>query len=257
MSKFKFSKESTIIRTNEMSKFCLEKITLNTSNLAKNYESVTNQILAAETAAGRPPNSVQLVAVSKLHSPDSIRALANLGQNIFAENFVQEALEKQKLLADLNIEWHFIGRIQSNKTKEIANRFSWVHSVDRLKIANRIADQRDPALPPMNLCVQINLQQEQSKSGIPAEEAYSFIEQISSLPTISVRGLMIIPEPESNSDKQRAVFAQLRGLRDEINNQGFSLDTLSMGMTADMEAAIAEGATHVRIGTALFGPRPT
>ena len=229
---------------------------MTTANLQSNYKTVIEQIRAMEASAGRPCESVNLVAVSKLHPVESIRKMALLGQRAFGENFVQEAKTKQEALTDLNLEWHFIGHIQSNKTKEIANSFSWVHSVDRLKIARRLANQRSSDMPPLNICIQVNLQAEQTKSGASAAEIGNLAEEISAFENVSVRGLMIIPQPEPDPMKQRAVFAELRQLLETINERGYAMDTLSMGMTADMEAAIAEGSTHVRIGTALFGPRP-
>ena len=225
-------------------------------NLAENYRSVTNRIRDAEVNAGREPGSVNLVAVGKLHTAESIRTLAGCGQKIFAENFVQEAVAKQAVLSDLQIEWHFIGSIQSNKTKDIARHFSWVHSVDRFKIARRLNDQRPDELPPLNICIQTNLQGEATKSGVSEEELLPLIDQISELSCINLRGFMIIPEPVDNVDQQHAIFAKLKKLHDLAIAQGYPLDALSMGMTDDMGIAIAEGATHVRIGTALFGPRP-
>ena len=229
---------------------------MTTTNLQSNYKTVIEQIRAMEASAGRPCESVNLVAVSKLHPVESIRKMALLGQRAFGENFVQEAKTKQEALAALNLEWHFIGHIQSNKTKEIANSFSWVHSVDRVKIARRLANQRSSDMPPLNICIQVNLQAEQTKSGASAAEIGNLAEEISAFENVSVRGLMIIPQPEPDPMKQRAVFAELRQLLETINERGYVMDTLSMGMTADMEAAISEGSTHVRIGTALFGPRP-
>ena len=229
---------------------------MNSSNLAENYRSVVNRIRAAEQNAGREAGSVNLVAVGKLHSAAAIRELAGIGQSIFAENFVQEAVTKQQVLSDLDLEWHFIGSIQSNKTKDIANHFSWVHSIDRYKIARRLNDQRSENLPPINICVQTNLQREMTKSGVTGEQLLPLLEQIAELPRISLRGLMIIPEPVDDANQQRDIFARLREWLNLAIEQGYPLDTLSMGMTADMEIAIAQGATHVRIGTALFGPRP-
>ncbi len=228
-----------------------------TQNLAENYQSVTRAIHAAERRAGRDEGSVTLVAVGKLHPANSIRTLATCGQRDFGENFVQEAIRKQQTLADLDLVWHFIGNIQSNKTKDIAQYFSWVHSVDRLKIARRLSDQRPEHLPPLNICIQINLQSEASKAGVFGEQLLPLLDEIQDLPGVRVRGLMIIPVPVEYPEQQREVFAQLRHLLEQANRQGYSLDTLSMGMTADVEVAIAEGATHVRLGTALFGPRPT
>lgn len=231
-------------------------MTADIESLAARYHAVMERIRAAELRAGRCENSVQLVAVSKLHSARAIRAVAEAGQVRFAENFVQEALSKQSELADLGIEWHFIGRIQSNKTREIAANFHWTHSVDRFKVAKRLSDQRPASADPLNVCLQVNLQAERSKAGVAADKAWALLDQTRELSGIKVRGLMIIPEPSEDVPAQRRVFARLRALRDEMNESGHSLDALSMGMTADMEAAIAEGATHVRVGTALFGQRP-
>ncbi len=228
---------------------------MNTFDFSEKFTSVMRRIRNAEISSGREPGSVELVAVGKLHSAESIRKLAGLGQMAFAENFVQEAIEKQKILSDLAVQWHFIGSIQSNKTRLISNHFSWVHSVERYKIARRLSSQRPARLDPLNICLQVNLQQEQSKSGITANEILPLLEQTVELPQLTVRGLMIVPKPAENPEDQRPVFAQLRKLLENANDQGYSLDTLSMGMTDDLEAAIAEGATHVRIGTALFGPR--
>ncbi len=227
-----------------------------TLNLAENYRAVVDRIRSAERHMNREVGSVKLVAVGKRHPAEAIRTLAGCGQRIFAENFVQEAISKQQLLSDLDIEWHFIGSIQSNKTKDIANHFSWVHSVDRYKIARRLNDQRPDDLPPLNICVQTNLQGEATKSGVSGEELLPLLDEIASLPRIRMRGLMIIPEPVDDIDEQRAIFARLSEWLGLAVEQGHPLDTLSMGMTADMEVAIREGATHVRIGTALFGPRP-
>lgn len=226
-------------------------------NFELNYRSVVERIRAAEARAGRESNSVQLIAVGKLHAASAIRELAGHGQRAFAENFVQEATSKQQELSDLNIEWHFIGSIQSNKTREIANNYSWVHSVDRFKIAHRLSSQRPDSLPPLNMCLQLNLQAEETKSGLGQTEAFELLEKIWGLPRLAVRGFMIVPKPVSNPDEQRPVFAQVRRLLEQANELGYTLDTLSMGMTDDLEQAVAEGSTQVRIGTALFGPRST
>ena len=226
------------------------------NDLGNNYRSVIERIRAAEKNSGRKSGSVELIAVGKLHSAEAIRQLAEFGQKSFAENFVQEAISKQQQLSDVDIEWHFIGSIQSNKTREIANHFSWVHSVDRFKIARRLSDQRSEILSPLNICLQVNLQREESKSGVSRAQLLPLLEQMQDLRRITVRGLMIVPKPVSDPSQQRKVFGQLRKLLEEANQSGYSLDTLSMGMTADLEQAIAEGATHVRIGTALFGLRP-
>ncbi len=226
------------------------------ANLAQNFQTVNERIRAAELAAGRVPGSVQLVAVGKLHPANAIRELAGCGQRAFAENFVQEALSKQDELSGLDLEWHFIGSIQSNKTRQIANHFSWVHSVDRLKIASRLNDQRAADLSPLNVCLQLNLQAEATKSGLNESEAIELLSATAQLPHIKVRGFMIVPKPTADTEQQRGVFAQVRQLLERANRRGHSLDTLSMGMTDDLEQAIGEGATHVRIGTALFGERP-
>ena len=226
------------------------------NDLGKNYRSVVERIHDAEKNSRRKFGSVELVAVGKLHTAEAIRQLAEYGQKAFAENFVQEAISKQQQLSDTDIEWHFIGSIQSNKTRDIANHFSWVHSVDRFKIARRLSDQRAEILSPLNICLQVNLQGEESKSGVSRAQLLPMLEQMRDLPRITVRGLMIVPKPVSDPSQQREVFGQLRELLEEANRSGYSLDTLSMGMTADLEQAIAEGATHVRIGTALFGLRP-
>ena len=226
------------------------------NDLGNNYRSVVERIRAAEKNSRRKSGSVELIAVGKLHTAEAIYQLAEFGQKAFAENFVQEAIFKQQQLSDVDIEWHFIGSIQSNKTRDIANHFSWVHSVDRFKIARRLSDQRAKILSPLNICLQVNLQREESKSGVSRAQLLSLLEQMQDLPRITVRGLMIVPKPVSDPSQQREVFGQLRELLEEANRSGHSLDTLSMGMTADLEQAIAEGATHVRIGTALFGLRP-
>ncbi len=226
------------------------------SQLAENYRTVNDRICAAARNARREPHSVQLVAVGKLHPASAIRELARCGQRAFAENFVQEALAKQRELADLNLEWHFIGSIQSNKTRQIANHFSWVHSIDRYKIATRLNAQRAIEQPPLNICLQLNLQTEESKSGLTEDEAMVLLEKIKNHDRLAVRGFMIVPKPVSDVGEQRKIFAMVRKLLEKANRVGHQLDTLSMGMTDDLEAAIAEGATHVRIGTALFGARP-
>ena len=225
-------------------------------DLRKNFQAVTDAIRAAESEYGRESGSVNLVAVGKLHTAEKIRELNELGQQHFAENFVQEALNKMLQLSDCEIVWHFIGSIQSNKTRDIAQNFSWVHSVDRLKIAQRLSTQRPVHLPPLNICLQVNLQDEETKSGISEETVLSILDSFAELPAVRTRGFMIIPRPMNDPIEQRKVFAQLRKLLEKANTLGHSLDTLSMGMTADMEMAIAEGSTHVRIGTALFGQRP-
>ncbi len=204
----------------------------------------------------RQPDSVQLLAVSKKHPASMIKEAYNSGQSAFGENYVQELADKAEQLSELDIEWHFIGPLQSNKTKTIAHIADWVHTIDRLKIAKRLSEQRPAELKPLSVCVQVNISGEASKSGVLPEQAISLCEQILPLPNLRLRGLMAIPAPEHNIHKQRATFAKLAQLKETINQQlNLQLDTLSMGMSDDMEAAIAEGATIVRIGTAIFGIR--
>lgn len=224
--------------------------------LPERLQQVRAEIAQAALAAHRSPESIQLLAVSKTHSVPAIREAVASGQTAFGESYVQEALAKIKALADIAIEWHFIGPIQSNKTVAIAAHFSWVHSVDRLKIAQRLNDQRDPHLPPLNVCIQVNTSGETSKGGVSVEELDPLAIAIRQLPRLHLRGLMTIPAPDSDFQHQREPFRQLKLALDRLNRQGMGLDTLSMGMSDDMAAAIAEGATIVRIGTAIFGPRP-
>ena len=199
---------------------------------------------------------VTLLAVSKYHSLQKINALYDLGQRDFGESYLQEALTKINAAGQADIIWHFIGPMQSNKTKSIAQNFSWVHSVDRLKIARRLSAQRPEHLPPLNICVQINISHEQQKSGFSTDEIVASIEEISQLAHISLRGLMAIPRPTDDPELQKAAFRQLNELRQQLNTQfNLTMDTLSMGMSNDLEAAIVEGATIIRVGTALFGPR--
>jgi len=203
----------------------------------------------------RDPSEVQLLAVSKKHPASAIQEAYAAGQTVFGENYAQELLDKAAALADLAIEWHFIGPMQSNKTRKIAAVASWVHTIDRLKIAQRLNDQRPSELDPLAVCIQVNISGELSKSGVMPDEVEPLAEAIHQLPNLSLRGLMVIPAPESDFDKQRAIFRQAALLKNQLNQTGLKLDTLSMGMSNDMEAAIAEGATIVRIGTAIFGAR--
>lgn len=222
------------------------------STIVTNIAKVGTRIREAAQAAARDPDEVHLLAVSKTQSAEAIRQASAAGQRDFGENYLQEALEKQADLQDLPLTWHFIGPIQSNKTKPIAEHFDWVHSVDRLKIAQRLSDQRPLELPPINVCLQVNVSGEASKSGCEPHEVPELAHAIAALPRLRLRGLMAIPEPTDNPDEQRAAFARLRQLQSELD---LGLDTLSMGMSQDLEAAIAEGATWVRIGTAVFGAR--
>lgn len=211
--------------------------------------------MAAATEAGRAASDVTLLAVSKTFAPGAIREAYQGGQTCFAESYVQEALNKIAALQDLPIEWHFIGPIQSNKTRAIAEHFTWVHSVDRLKIAERLSAQRPAHLPPLQICLQVNVSEEVSKSGVPSGEVSQLAMKVAQLPHLNLRGLMAVPAPNDDVAAQRAAFAQLRELRDQLSRQGLPLDTLSMGMSHDFAAAIAEGATMVRIGSAIFGDR--
>ena len=223
--------------------------------IGENIQTIGERIRAAEQRFGREPGSVQLLAVSKKHPAVAIREAFAVGQRCFGENYVQEMTEKAVELTDTGIEWHFIGPIQSNKTKAIAAIARWVHSVDSLKVAQRLSAQKPASSPVINVCLQVNISDEASKSGVAPSQVLELARQIALLPGLKLRGLMAIPAPEHEFERQRAVFAQVRLLQQDLNTQGFALDTLSMGMTDDMEAAIAEGATIVRIGTAIFGCR--
>lgn len=222
------------------------------STIEKNIAKVAARIREAAQAVHRDAATVGLLAVSKTQPAAAIREAFAAGLRDFGENYLQEALDKQVELDDLPLIWHFIGPIQSNKTKAIAEHFDWVHSVDRLKIARRLSDQRPATLPPLNVCLQVNVSGEASKSGCTPQELRPLAEAVAAMPQLRLRGLMCIPAPTEDPAEQRAAFARLRLLRDEL---ALDLDTLSMGMSQDLEAAIAEGATWVRIGTALFGAR--
>ena len=212
-------------------------------------------IASAAVGADRHAGDINLLAVSKTFAPDALREAYQAGQTCFAESYVQEALDKIAALQDIPIEWHYIGPIQSNKTRAIAENFAWVHSVDRLKIAKRLSEQRPAHLPPLQVCLQVNISQEASKSGAVPDEVDALAHAIAKLPNLKLRGLMAVPAPSDEIAAQRLPFAKLRELRDQLNRQGLQLDTLSMGMSHDFAAAIAEGATIVRIGTAIFGDR--
>jgi len=203
----------------------------------------------------RKPDDIQLLAVSKRHSVEAIQNAYGSGQTSFGENYVQELVEKAQTLAEYDISWHFIGPLQSNKTKQIAHVANWVHTIDRFKIAQRLNDQRPDDLPALSVCIQINISGEASKSGVNVDEVGALAKKIAKLPRLRLRGLMVIPAPSDSFEEQRATFAKVSKLKDQLNLQGYKLDTLSMGMSGDMEAAIAEGATIVRIGTAIFGTR--
>ncbi|MDD4887513.1 MAG: YggS family pyridoxal phosphate-dependent enzyme [Thiomonas sp.] len=220
--------------------------------------TVRQRIEQAAKAAGREPQSVTLLAVSKTFPAADVARFAALGQTAFGENYVQEAVDKIAALRPAwpALQWHFIGPLQSNKTRDVAAHFDWVHSIDRLKLAQRLSDQRPAELGPLQVCIQVNVDGEASKSGVPPEEASALAAAVAALPRLRLRGLMCIPEPRAGTAAQRAPFARLRTLRDAIAAEnGLALDTLSMGMSADLEAAILEGSTLVRIGSALFGDR--
>ena len=222
------------------------------STIAENIAKVGARIREAAQASQHNLADIGLLAVSKTKPAADIREAHAAGLRDFGENYLQEALEKQAELDDLPLIWHFIGPIQSNKTRPIAEHFDWVHSVDRLKIAQRLSEQRPAHLPPLNICLQVNVSAEDSKSGCSPEELAELAKAVAALPNLRLRGLMAIPEPTDDVAAQHAAFAHLRQLRDDL---ALDLDTLSMGMSHDLEAAIAEGATWVRIGTALFGAR--
>lgn len=229
------------------------------SSISINLQAVKAHILQASKEAARPADAVRLLAVSKTCTAETVIEAAKAGQTAFGENYEQEAVNKiqriKTLAPDLKLEWHFIGPIQSNKTRGIATHFDWVHSVDRERIAKRLSDQRPDDLPPLNICLQVNISQETSKSGVDEKAVMELARSVSLLPRLKLRGLMAIPEPEEDREKQHEPFRRLKKLYDQLRSEGYDLDTLSMGMTADMEAAIAEGATIVRIGTAIFGAR--
>lgn len=215
------------------------------------------RILNAAHQYGRDPADIGIIAVSKRQSADAIRAATAAGHRAFGENYLQEALDKiAALAAESGLSWHFIGPVQSNKSRALAEHFDWLHSLDREKIAHRLSEQRPPALAPLNVCIQVNTSAEPSKAGVEPEALPALATVLSGLPGIRLRGLMTLPAPESDFERQRLPFRRLRQMLEELNQTGLSLDTLSMGTSADFEAAIAEGATLIRIGTDLFGPRP-
>ena len=226
-------------------------------SVAHGLEAVRRRIAAAEVRFGRTPGSVQLLAVSKVQPAHKIAAAYAAGQTAFGESYAQEALEKQSELRHLPLQWHFIGRVQSNKTRDIAAGFDWVHSVFELKHARRLGSQRPPELGPLKLCIQVNLSGEASKGGLEPAQVADFIAACAAIDGVSIEGLMTLPAPSTGIDSQRRPFAALRALRDRLATPGLPLPVLSMGMSADLEAAIAEGATIVRVGTAIFGARPS
>ncbi|MGK5069700.1 YggS family pyridoxal phosphate-dependent enzyme [Janthinobacterium sp. AD80] len=229
------------------------------STIEQNLQAVRDAIAQAALEARRAPDAVTLLAVSKTFGADAVLAAARAGQTAFGENYLQEALDKiaavKLALPQGALAWHFIGPIQSNKTRPIAEHFDWVHTVEREKIAARLSEQRPAGLPDLNICLQVNISGEASKSGVAPADLPALAHAVAQLPRLRLRGLMAIPEPETDITLQRAAFAQLRALYEQLNADGLALDTLSMGMSADLRAAVLEGATIVRVGSAIFGSR--
>lgn len=223
--------------------------------IAKNIAKLKSRIRNASQNCGRDPGAITLLAVAKTKPAEAVREAAAAGLSDVGENYLQEALDKMASLGDLDLTWHFIGPLQSNKTRPVAEHFDWVHSVDRLKIARRLSEQRPASLPPLNLCLQVNISGEESKAGVSLEELPDLAAEVAGLPGIRLRGLMAIPAPSGSPVEQRRPFAALRSALEALQAELTWLDTLSMGMSADLEAAIAEGATMVRVGTDIFGPR--
>lgn len=218
-------------------------------------QTVRSRLATACQSVGRNPGEVTLLAVSKTFGAEAVEEAYAAGQRIFGENYIQEAVQKIAQLRHLPLEWHCIGPIQSNKTRLVAENFDWIHTVDRLKIAQRLSEQRPPGLTPLQVCIQVNIDGGDTKSGVPPQEALALARQVAALPHLHLRGLMCIPEPASDFIAACALFAKARALFDVLNTEGLTLDTLSMGMSADLEAAIHEGSTMVRVGTAIFGGR--
>ena len=228
------------------------------ANIENNTTSVQRRLQQAARDAGRNPEDILLLAVSKTRTSAQVRTAMESGLSSFGENYLQEAIEKIAQLSNSAISWHFIGPLQSNKSRQVAEHFDWVHTVDRLKIAKRLSDQRAPDMPALNVCLQINIDNESSKSGLSPEQAIEVANSVALLPNLRLRGLMAIPKPSTEPAEQRQPFARLRALLEEINTRldnSQKLDTLSMGMSGDLEPAIYEGATIVRVGTDIFGPR--
>ena len=230
-------------------------MTTDYKKIRENLQRIHKRIELAATSCGRDPATITLLAVSKTKPAEAIRAAREAGQTRFGENYVQEAIQKMEQLQDLDIEWHYIGGIQSNKTRLIAHAFDWVQGVASLKHARRLSEQRPADMPPLNLCLQINISGEASKQGVMPDEAPVLAREIARLPNIRLRGLMALPEPTEERQRQRLAFSKVRALLEELQRDGHALDTLSMGMSGDLEAAIEEGPTMVRIGTAIFGAR--
>jgi pyridoxal phosphate enzyme (YggS family) len=226
------------------------------NNLKANLHNVRRRVAEACEKAARDPAEVRILAVSKKHPAGRIRELHALGQRAFGENYVQEALAKQAQLPGVEIEWHFIGPLQSNKTREVAEHFAWVQSVDRSKIVRRLSGQRPEHLPPLNICIQVNIDREAQKAGVLPEQAADLVRLTQDLPNLRLRGLMAIPRMGSDTYDPTDSYRRMYGLFEELQNEGIDMDTLSMGMSADLEPAILQGSTMVRIGTDLLGPRP-
>ena len=225
------------------------------ANIAVNLRQINTLIVELCQQYQRDPNDISLLAVSKTKPAEDIRSAFNAGQRSFGENYLQEALQKIQALHDLPIEWHFIGSIQSNKTRELAENFAWVHSVDRLKVARRLSEQRPDSMSPLNICLQVNISEEKSKSGLLLKELSALVTEVVKLPNITLRGLMAIPAKADTLTAQRATFNKIRQALEMLQKSHPEINTLSMGMSNDMEAAIAEGSTILRIGTAIFGAR--
>jgi hypothetical protein len=225
------------------------------TTISANLQAVRARIASAAAAAGRVPDDIRLLAVSKTLAPERVREAAAAGQRAFGENYVQEGVAKIAALEELGLEWHFIGSLQSNKTRPVAEHFAWVHSIERLKIAERLSAARGATRPALQVCIQVNASGEASKSGVSPGDTAALAHAVAALPNLRLRGLMAIPEPTGDMRLAQRRFAALRELRDALNREGLALDTLSMGMSHDLEAAILEGATIVRVGTAIFGER--
>ena len=227
------------------------------ATITENLQDVRGRISQACLRAGRPKDAVALLAVTKTFPAQAVRDAHAAGQQAFGENYVQEAIDKIQALADLRprLQWHLIGPLQSNKTRVVAEHFDWVQSVDRLKIAQRLSEQRPPDLPPLNVCIQVNSSGEDSKSGVTPGEALGLAREVSVLPHLRLRGVMALPAPSADAAEQSRAFREIRDLFNELQASGLPVDTLSMGMSGDLEAAILEGSTMVRVGTALFGHR--
>ena len=223
--------------------------------VTENYRKIQDLLAKAAAEAGRPADQIRLLAVSKTKPVEAILEAAAAGQRDFGENFVQEGLQKIENCGRDDLVWHFIGHLQSNKTRPVAEHFDWIHTVDRLKIARRLSEQRPPLAPPLNVCIEVNVDAEPSKSGVSPEALPALARDIAALPRLKLRGLMCLPAIREGFDEQRRPFAALRRLLESLNEEGMALDTLSMGMSADYAAAIQEGATIVRVGTAIFGAR--